>query len=130
MRRLPLLALVGALFAGCTTPEATTAIDPASASDVVLLSASPEGQPRPYEFTTAIQDEGYQHERLDATVHATIRWWNVDDEAHSVVSDDGQFPGSGPIPPHGEFTYTFLRAGDFTYHCRYHPEMNGIVVVR
>lgn len=128
MRKLPLLALAAALLAGCTAAETSARTEAPAAAR--FAPAPPPLEPEPYEFTTAIVDDAYQHPRLDAFVHATIRWWNTDNETHSVVSDDGQFPGSGPIAPHGEFVHTFLRAGDYAFHCRYHPEMTGTIIVR
>ena len=131
MRLLLPLVGVALLLAGCTS-EPAASVGPGSSGALApdASFASDVGSPGPYEFTTAIFDDAYQHARLDAFVEATIRWWNVGDETHSVVSDDGQFPGSGPIAPHDEYVHTFLRPGDFAYHCRYHPEMTGVVVVR
>lgn len=135
MRRLPLLALGVALLAGCTSPQtasmqnSTNEVGLSPGLEIVPLDAPPMGAP--YEFTSAILADGIlQHPRLDAQTQATIRWWNVDDQTHSIVSDDGMFTGSGPIPSGGEFAFTFQRAGDYTYHCRYHSGMTGIVVVR
>lgn len=129
MRAMSLLAVAVAL-AGCSAhdPPSGAASSTEIPGVMIVENATPQA---PYDYTTAILEGGaYQHERLDALVEATIIWWNVDDEVHSVVSDDGQFAGSGPIPPGGEFVHTFLTAGDFAYHCRYHPEMKGIVIVR
>lgn len=95
--------------------------------------SAPEPDPTPDvdgPFATRIFDGRFEHERLDAATEATIAWRNEGNETHSVVSTDGRFPGSGPIAPGSEFAYTFLGVGDFPYHCRYHHDMAGIVVVR
>lgn len=123
-----------ALLAGCTTPEPSTGFSASPLAFPAGIEIAPAEAPPaggPYEFTTAFLENGsLQHPRLDAAVEATIHWWNVDDEVHSVISDDGMFAGSGPIPPNAEFSVTFLREGDYRYHCRYHAGMTGIVVVR
>lgn len=129
MRQLLLLVLGGVLLAGCTS-EPTASFAPETSDPMSPESVSDAYSPGPYEFTTTILDGRYQHVRLDAFLDGTIRWWNVDDEVHSVVSDDGTFAGSGPIAPGSEFAYTFLTPGDYAFHCRYHPDMTGVVVVR
>ena len=132
MRSLLLLAIASALLAGCTIPDPGTsatveAEDPTPGVLIVTSSGAPQ---TPAQFTTAILEGGrYQHERLDALIDTTIVWWNVDDEVHSVVSDEGTFAGSGPIAPGGEFAHTFLAPGEHRYHCRYHDAMRGVVVV-
>lgn len=125
MRSL-LLAVAALLLAGCVSgpspgPDTSAGMVPGAFSAFA---------PGPYEFTTTIQDGRFQHTRLDAFVDGTIRWWNVGDETHAVYSNDGAFPSSGPLAPGSEFTFTFLRAGDYGYHCPYHPEMTGVVIVR
>lgn len=129
MRLFPALALA-ALAAGCTQadPAATTTPPPPAGE---LPFGSPPAQPHADTFVTRIAVGAYEHPRLDAATQATIVWVNEDAPAHSVVSDDGRFAGSGPIAHGSEFRYTFLTPGDYAYHCRYHPDtMRGIVVVR
>lgn len=127
MRATLLFAIGLGLVAGCLGAPASTTEAPIPG----VLVVDRDNPSVPYEFTTAILEDGtYQHDRIDAFTQATITWWNVDDEVHSVVSDDGQFAGSGPIAPGGEFVRTFQTAGDYKFHCRYHANMTGIVVVR
>lgn len=97
----------------------------------------PEAEPEdslasgvPYQFRTTISDAGFEHTRLDAATQATIVWENTGTQTHSVVSDDGTFAGSGPVAPGSTFTFTFQTAGDYAFHCRYHPDMTGLLVVR
>lgn len=131
MRPLHALALV-ALAAGCTqgpgAPSASSPFEP-SPNDSLPTAQEPKD---PNTFVTRILPGGvYEHPRLDAATQATIVWRNDDAQTHSVVSVDGQFAGSGPVAPGGEFRHTFLTPGDFAYHCRYHSDaMRGIVVVR
>jgi plastocyanin len=84
----------------------------------------------PYVFRTTILDTGFEHPRLDAATQATISWRNTGQQTHSVVSDEGTFAGSGPIAPGSSYEFTFQTVGDYAYHCRYHPDMKGLVVVR
>lgn len=134
MRALLALLVLG-LLAGCSTPETSPAATPASSLTEPIFGAG-EAEPVPaepgipYAFRTSIGDGGFEHARLDAATQATIVWKNDGTQTHSVVSDDGTFAGSGPIAPGSEFSYTFQTPGDFAYHCRYHPDMKGLLVVR
>ena len=121
MRRLLLLA-VSALLAGCLAPAPAL-----EASDRVLLAAAPA---LPSDFTIAIFDTGFQHERLELTAPAIVRWWNVGNATHSVVAERESFASSGAIFPHEEHAVRFDAPGEFAYACRYHPGMTGVLVLR
>lgn len=58
----------------------------------------------------------------------TVTWVNEDDADHTVTADDGSFKsenlGSGK-----SFSQKFEKAGEFAFHCDYHPRMKGKVVV-
>ncbi len=62
-------------------------------------------------------------------VNNTITWTNNDNAPHTVTADDGSFT-SGNISPGATFSFTFTKAGTFTYHCVYHPWMTGRVIVK
>ena len=57
-----------------------------------------------------------------------VTWTNNDDKPHTVTSDTGDFD-SGPIGPGEQWTWTFIQAGTYDYHCTYHEEMTGAVEV-
>ena len=69
-----------------------------------------------------------------------VRWINEGSLPHSVVSDSsGQF-NSGTLSTGGVDQYgmpfagstydrTFASAGTFPYHCSFHPQMKGVVIV-
>ncbi|MEO6728755.1 MAG: cupredoxin domain-containing protein [Candidatus Dojkabacteria bacterium] len=56
----------------------------------------------------------------------TVVWTNNDSVSHTVTSD---LFNSGTIAPGGTFTHQFDTAGTFTYHCNFHSNMVGTVVV-
>ena len=68
-----------------------------------------------------------------------VVWTNTDAVPHSVTSDNNYVdPINGPfnsiatiglIPPKGTFTFTFTKAGDYSYHCEPHPWMTGKVSI-
>jgi len=59
----------------------------------------------------------------------TVVWTNNDSTVHTVTFDDGS-ANSGTIAVGGTFSHTFNTAGSFTYHCNFHSNMTGKVVVQ
>jgi plastocyanin len=62
-------------------------------------------------------------------VGATVTWTNKDDIPHTTVSTDGVFK-SKVMDTDEKFTYTFTKAGTYSYYCSVHPKMTGKVVVQ
>lgn len=58
----------------------------------------------------------------------TMNWMNQDTEAHTVTSDTGAF-NSPVLQPGASYSFTFAKAGTYSYHCTIHPFMTGKVVV-
>lgn len=56
----------------------------------------------------------------------SILWVNNDQQVHTVTADNGSFD-SGDIPAGGQFGLAFTVIGQHSYHCKYHPEMTGLV---
>lgn len=154
MRPLFLAALaLTSLAAGCATPRADDAPPDAPAAPTpppdaspalpVAIPTAPVEPPAvpptpeapalpagPSELRTAIVPGAFAQPYIEAPKLVTVIWANEDSVTHSVVSTDGAFAGSGPIPPGGEFSRTFLTSGEFPYHCRYHGDMAGLLVVQ
>lgn len=152
MRPLLFLALASALLAGCASPAANDdEAQPAAPSTPPPATPSPSAAPPPVpeppalppptaeppalpegptEYRTTMREQAFSEPRIEAPKLVTVFWVNEDNLTHSVVSTDGGFAGSGPIPPGGEFSRTFLTAGEFPYYCRYHGNMAGTLVVR
>jgi plastocyanin len=58
----------------------------------------------------------------------TVTWINDDSGRHTVTSKDGVFD-SGMMGKGQSFSFTFDKAGEYSYHCEPHPSMVGTVVV-
>jgi len=63
------------------------------------------------------------------TKGTTITWANKDVMAHTVTSDDGTTFSSGNVAVGAKFSYTANTPGTFSYHCNYHSNMTGTLVV-
>jgi plastocyanin len=62
-------------------------------------------------------------------VGGTVTWTNSDDIPHTAVSTDGVFK-SKVMDTDEKFSYTFTKAGTYSYYCSIHPKMTGKVVVQ
>src|SRR5829696_8834484 len=82
------------------------------------------------EAATAVQVVDFAFEPGTWTVPAgaTVTWSNAGGRPHTVTADDGSFD-SGRLDPGEQFSQTFDQPGTFTYHCGFHPEMQGSIVV-
>jgi len=66
---------------------------------------------------------------ITVPVGTTVTWTNSDDIPHTAVSTDGVFK-SKVMDTDEKFSYTFTKAGTYTYYCTIHPKMTGKVVVQ
>jgi plastocyanin len=62
-------------------------------------------------------------------VGSTVKWINKDAMAHTVTSDDATTFDSGTLDAGGTFSYVANTAGSFPYHCNFHANMKGTLVV-
>ena len=68
---------------------------------------------------------------LTVTAGTTVTWTNRDDIPHTVVSaDDPKTFKSKVMDTDEKFSFTFTKAGTYTYFCSVHPKMTGTVVVK
>ncbi len=106
-------------FSSLLALQETGAIESRKRQNVVIMKY--------HEFTPSVfeVDEG-----------TTVIWMNEDRDPHMVVSDaalgrpEGSEFSSDKLLEGWSFSHTFPEAGDFSYHCPFHPEMKGKIVVR
>jgi plastocyanin len=111
-------------------------------SFTLLASASlTQGSPKQQAFQTSaaapqsgtaevkIDNFSFGPASLTVAVGTTVTWVNHDDIPHNVVSTDGLFK-SKVIDTDEKFSFTFTKAGSFSYFCGIHPKMTGKVVVQ
>jgi len=68
---------------------------------------------------------------LTVSAGATVTWTNHDDIPHTVVStDDPKAFKSKALDTDEKFTFTFSKAGTYSYYCSIHPKMTGKVIVQ
>ena len=81
------------------------------------------------ETVVKIDNFSFSPNTITVPVGTTIRWTNADDIPHTIVSDDKVFK-SKALDTDDQFTYTFTKAGTYSYFCGLHPKMTGTVVVQ
>jgi plastocyanin len=59
----------------------------------------------------------------------TVTWVNDDDIPHTVVAQGLAFR-SKVLDTGDRFSFTFAKAGQFSYFCSLHPHMTGKVIVK
>jgi len=76
-----------------------------------------------------IDNFSFGPQTLTVPVGTTVTWTNRDDIPHTIVSTNGVFKSK--VRDTGEsFSYTFTKAGAYTYFCSVHPKMTGKIVVQ
>src|SRR5215212_444601 len=75
-----------------------------------------------------VVDFAFEPGTLTVPAGTTVTWTNAGSRPHTVTADDGSFD-SGRLDPGEQFGQTFEQPGTFTYHCGFHPEMQGSIVV-
>ncbi len=90
----------------------------------------------------AIRDFSFNAATLRVSPGTQVRWTNQGQSDHTATSDDGlwdsprisgnQTGGGGTYgggAAGGSYSRTFVRVGEFAYHCSIHPQMKGTVIV-
>jgi plastocyanin len=76
---------------------------------------------------------------LNGGASVSIRWvnrdysgtdYNATSVIHNIVSDDNKFSPSGNMGGNDTYTVSLTAAGDYNYHCTFHPTtMQGTIQV-
>ncbi len=112
-----ILVLLPFLFSGCQAA-------PGSSQSTTIPA---QGQPVSGTQVTIAQN-AFSPADLQVKVGQKVTWVNQESYPHSVVSDDGSF-NSTSLDSGKSFSFTFSKAGTYTYHCSIHPFMTAKVTV-
>jgi plastocyanin len=92
-------------------------------------SVTANDQPSGANAEVKIDNFVFGPETITVPVGATVTWTNKDDIPHTSVSTEGVFK-SKVLDTDEKFSYTFNKAGTYSYYCTIHPKMIGKVVVQ
>jgi plastocyanin len=121
-----------------TPPEVITSVtSPTTSTQTVPMSVLAAGRPGTvlvmiFDDSGENDDGATQFDPRAVTVvlglNSTVTWVNQDSIAHSVLTTSGF--SSGDIAPGQSYSYTFTKAGTYSYSCGYYPIMTGIITVK
>lgn len=140
-----LLAL-GILFfmAACGSPSTTASTSTPTAAPTTAPTVAPTTAPTeaptaaPTEAPTTAPSGGnsvsivnfaFSPASLTVKVGTKVTWTNNDSVGHTVTADGGAFD-SQTVGPNNSFSFTFTKAGTYTYHCAIHPYMTATIIVQ
>lgn len=76
-----------------------------------------------------IQNMAFSPATLSVKVGDKVTWTNQDSVAHTATADDNSFD-TGTIAQGQSGSFTFTKAGTYTYHCSIHPNMTATIIVQ
>jgi plastocyanin len=79
--------------------------------------------------TINIRNFSFEPDTVVVSAGTVVLWTNRDDDAHTVVSDDGVFRSSA-LDTGESFRFVFAKPGTYRFSCSLHRKMIGTVVVR
>jgi plastocyanin len=128
------LLLLLAACGGSSSPTASGGSTP-----TVAPTATPTPTPTPTPVPTPTASTGgnsvtiagfaFSPQSLTVKVGTKVTWTNNDGVTHTVTADKGAF-SSGPISSGTSFSFTFTRAGTYTYFCSIHRGMKAMIIVQ
>jgi len=90
---------------------------------------SPTSAPAAAKNTVRIANFSYSPATLKIKAGDSVTWTNQDSIGHSATADDKSFD-TGILAQGQSGTITFTKAGEYTYHCSLHPNMQGTIIVQ
>ena len=79
-------------------------------------------------LTVSIMDSGFSPSELDVDTGRAVRFVNTGATKHTASADDKSW-GTGTLNPGETFTRYFREDGEYEYHCAYHENMTGTLLV-
>lgn len=109
------------------SPSQTTAVGPSPSSSAASGTAAITIK---VEFD-ATNSGKYTPSSAGVKVGDTVKWVITDTQnaPHTVTSDDGSTFDSGSKNTNETFSFTFTKAGTYSYHCTFHANMLGKITV-
>ena len=78
--------------------------------------------------SVSIANFAFSPQSLTVKVGTKVTWTNKDSLTHTVTADGGAF--SQTVPPGSTFSFTFTKAGTYSYHCAIHTSMTATIIVQ
>jgi plastocyanin len=118
-------AAAPAADAGADDATAAAEADTAGAE----TPAAADEAPAAVEVAVDIRDFAYNPASVEIAVGDSVTWTNQDTVPHTATASDAAVLQSGTIAPGASFSQVFEAPGEIEYHCEFHPNMVGTIVV-
>jgi len=103
---------------------------PSVAKALPISTANSAVAPAATSTSVMIMNYAYSPAALTIKVGTKVTWTNMDTAPHTVTVSSGPVKFASPNLQKGEsFTYTFTKAGTYSYYCAVHPDMKATVTV-
>jgi plastocyanin len=103
---------------------------PLALAAVLFLRPTPaQSEDKSSPTEVRVDNFSFGPETLTVPTNTTVTWVNKDDVPHVIASNDGLFK-SKALDTDDKFSFTFNKAGTYTYYCSIHPKMLGKVMVQ
>ncbi len=89
--------------------------------------------PAPAATESAVQIDNFMFKpkELSVAVGTKVTWVNKDDVPHTATSSDEPAAfDSKTLDTDQTYSFTFTKPGTYTYFCKVHPHMKGVVTVK
>lgn len=106
----------------------TTQVAPSASVNNLTSSTPPTGNLVADKNLISIEKNTFAPLSLSIKAGETVTWVNKETYGHDVVSDDQTFK-SVKLATGDKYSYTFTKAGTYTYFCSIHPFMKATIVV-
>ena len=96
---------------------------------VVVVWPAAEASAAAHQIT--IRNYAYGSGLMSISQGDTVTWTNQDSVSHDVVVTNGPVKFRSPMLTKGKsWSYTFSKAGAYSYTCSVHPDMRGTIVAK
>jgi plastocyanin len=85
--------------------------------------------PAATEVAVSISGFAFNPDPITITAGTTVTWTNEDSAAHTATQDGGGFQ-SGTLNQGDSFSQVFDTPGTYEYHCEFHANMHGTIIVQ
>ena len=131
---LVVLAIIGLIALAKPTPQVppTTAVTPQNTQPTQVKQTDQPAQNETGPRTITIINSSFQPATITIKKGTTVTWTDQDGVAHTVTTDNKSAvaaPNSPTLNQGNQYSFKFDTVGTFAYHCNFHSDMHGTVIV-
>ncbi|WP_263366574.1 cupredoxin domain-containing protein [Edaphobacter bradus] len=76
-----------------------------------------------------IKGFGFEPSRIEVRAGDTVEWINRDFAPHTATADNNRWD-TGLLKNKATGRLVTTQPGEFAYHCTFHPQMKGVIIVK